>query len=157
MPPTVYIETSVVSYLISNPNRDLVIAGHQQITQEWWASRLQAFEVYISELVVREASGGDESSAQKRLEAIKNFPMLELKEDTLELSRSFIEKGPIPKNSVEDALHIAIDASHGIDYLVTWNCTHIANAQMRAQITRLCHEFGYECPTICTPEELMGG
>ncbi len=157
MQSTVYIETSVISYLISNPSRDLVTAGHQQITQEWWTSRLPVFKVYISELVVREASGGDKVSAQKRLDAIKNFPILELKEDTLELARTFIEKGPIPENSVEDALHIAIATGHGIDYLVTWNCAHIANAQMQTKIAQICREFGYECPTICTPEELMGG
>src|SRR3989338_6488452 len=157
MQSTVYIETSVVSYLISNPSRDLVTAGHQQITREWWLSHLPKFRAYISELVFREASGGDQTAAKKRLDAVKDFPMLELTEDVLELAGSFIKKGPIPKNSIEDALHIAIATNHGIDYLVTWNCAHIANAQMRMKIAQICREFGYECPTICTPEELMGG
>lgn len=156
MKEKIYLETTIVSYLTAKPNRDLVIAAHQQITQEWWEARRESFDLFISELVVREASAGDEVAAQRRLDALKEIALLQLNEDTLNLAKELVQKGPIPQKAREDAFHIALATVHGMDYLLTWNCRHIANAEMLKGIASVCMSLGYETPIISTPEELMG-
>lgn len=157
MTKSVYIETTFISYLTAKSSRDLVIAAHQQITKDWWVERRSSFALYISELVVREVSSGDVEAAAERLNIIEDIPLLELNEDTLHLANILIEKGPIPYKAGADALHIAIAAVHGVDFLLTWNCRHIANAEMRKEIDALCSDQGYAVPVISTPEEFMGG
>jgi hypothetical protein len=152
----IYLETTIISYLTAKPIRDLIIAAHQQITQEWWEARRRSFELYISELVIREAGAGDAVAARKRLDALKKITLLELNEEALYLAGELVQKGPIPERSKEDALHIALATVHGMDYLLTWNCRHIANAEMRKGVTAVCMSLGYEAPVISTPEELMG-
>jgi len=152
----VYIETSFISYLTSRPSRDLIIAAHQQITQVWWEDRREQFEIYISQLVYEEASKGDSEAAKSRIEIISDLPILELNENINNLANNFIQSDIIPHKYVEDAFHISIATIHGMDYLLTWNCKHIANATIRTEIERLCRENGYINPIICTPEELMG-
>jgi hypothetical protein len=152
----VYIETSVISYLTARPSRDLITAAHQQLTLDWWENRRLHFDLYISQLVVREASAGDEDAAKRRLNVIEIIPLLELNERSLALARSLIEEGPLPEKASEDALHIAVATVHGMDFLLTWNCKHIANAEMRNLITEVCRSYGYEPPITCTPEELLG-
>lgn len=156
MKPKIYLETTIVSYLTARPSRDLIIAAHQQITQEWWEVRRRAFHLFISELVIREAGAGDEVAAQKRLDALKEIAPLELNEETLHLAEELVQRGPVPERSKEDALHIALATVHGMDYLLTWNCRHIANAEMRKGVISVCVSLGYEAPVIATPEELMG-
>ncbi|NJR52115.1 MAG: type II toxin-antitoxin system VapC family toxin [Leptolyngbyaceae cyanobacterium CSU_1_3] len=157
MKPKVYVETSVISYLTSRPNRDLIIAGNQQITQEWWQKRRTKYELYVSQLVVREASLGDAKAAADRLEALREIPFIELTEEGKQLAEQLVNKGAIPLKVVEDALHIAIATSNGMEYLLTWNFKHIANAVMRGKIEAVCRDEGYEPPVICTPQELLGG
>ena len=152
----VYIETSVISYLTARPSRDLITAAHQQLTIDWWEDRRTDFDLYVSQLVVREASAGDENAASRRLEIIEPTPLLELNEEALALARSLLEDGPLPAKASEDALHIAIATVHGMDFLLTWNCKHIANAEMRNLIEEVCRSKGYEPPITCTPEELLG-
>ena len=152
----VYLETTVVSYLISRPSRDLVIAARQQITRDWWDHRRGEFDAYVSELVIREARGGDPEAARRRLEALEGIELLGLKPEVLQAARSLTAHGPIPTNHFEDAMHIALAAVHAVDYLLTWNCSHIANAQMRSAIAESLDQLGHNCPAICTPEELMG-
>ena len=156
MKQKVYIETSVISYLTARPSRDLITAAHQQLTLDWWEGRRTDFDLYVSQLVVREASAGDEEAAKRRLTVIEEIPLLELNEEALTLARSLIEEGPLPERASEDALHIAVATVHGMDFLLTWNCKHIANAQMRNLITEVCRSQGYEPPITCTPEELLG-
>jgi len=156
MKPSVYMETTIPSYYTARPNRDVVIAGHQATTREWWERRLADFRIFISQLVLDEAGLGDPEFAARRLEALKPFPLLDLREDITEIARSFIEAGSLPTKAAGDALHIALAAAHGIDFLLTWNCAHIANAQIIPKITAICSEHGLECPVICTPDELMG-
>lgn len=156
MKPKVYLETTIVSYLTSKPSRDVVIAAHQQITQEWWETRRDAFDLFVSELVIREAGAGDVVAAQKRLSALEEIPLLELNEEALTLAGNFVEESLIPETAREDALHIALATVHGMDYLITWNCRHIANAEIRKNVTLICITQGYETPVIATPEELMG-
>jgi hypothetical protein len=152
-----YLETSVPSYLASRPSRDLVIAAHQQITREWWESRLIDFDVYISQFVLDEAAGGDPEAANKRLELLVDLPQLEINDDTLELANILLRSSIMPKTSATDAAHIAVSAVHRMDFLATWNCAHIANARMSKAIRDICLKSGFSCPVICTPEELMGG
>jgi hypothetical protein len=156
MKPRVYVETTVPSYLTAWPSRDLVRAAHQQITREWWAKRV-GWELFISELVVRECEAGDPEAAAARLEALDGLPLLEHAETVETLARALLDQVPLPERATADALHIALAAAHGMDYLLTWNCTHIANATLRGRIEQVCRDAGLEPPTICTPVELPAG
>jgi hypothetical protein len=154
MKPTVYIETSVVSYLTSRPSRDLVLAAHQQLTREWWEKRSR-FDLFISELVLQEMRLGDPEAAARRLEVVQGIDVVAQSDEATELARNFIQQGPIPEKALADALHISLAVLSGIGYLLTWNCTHIANATIRGRIEKICRNAGYDPPIICTPEELM--
>ena len=155
MKAKVYVETSVISYLTSRPSRDVVTAGHQQITRDWWQTQRETFDVVASQLVVQEASAGDPTAAQQRLEVLAAMELLAVTEEALTLAQALVETGPMPPNAAEDALHIAIAVTSGVEYLLTWNCTHLANATMRREIERICRARGYEPVIICTPEELL--
>jgi hypothetical protein len=130
MGPKVYLETTIPSYLTSSPSRDLVKAAHQQITREWWQDRAR-FDLYISQVVLREASGGDAEAARLRLEVLRGIPVLALSPAASRLAQQLVEQGALPGNAAVDSLHIAIAVVNGMDYLLTWNCTHIASAAMR--------------------------
>jgi predicted nucleic acid-binding protein len=155
MKPSVYIETTVISYLTARLSKDLVVAAHQQITEEWWRTRSHLFDLYASQLVIREAGAGDEEQANKRLNVLKSVELLEITENALSLSALLMKKGGIPREAPEDALHISVAVVNGIDYLLSWNCKHIVNAKMRSKIDQICLSCGYESIIICTPEELM--
>ena len=156
MKPKLYVETTVPSYLTAWPSRDLIRAGHQQITREWWENRRAAFDLYISQFVLDEAGAGDAQAARERLVVLQDIPLLDLTEEVVELAEELKAALALPEQAATDAAHIAIAAVHGLHFLLTWNCRHIANAEMFATIERVCHERGYICPVICTPEELMG-
>jgi hypothetical protein len=153
MKQKIYIETSVVSYYTNRPGRDLVIAARQQVTREWWEECSQNFELFISVLVLEEAGSGDTVEAKRRLEALNGVPVLGISEEAEYLANALVA-GPIPKKAAEDALHIALAAVNGMDFLLTWNFRHINNAMMKKQITKIVENYGYECPVICSPEEL---
>jgi hypothetical protein len=153
MKPKVYLETTVPSYLTAWPSRDLIRAAHQQITLEWWERR-DEFDLFISELVVQECREGDPKAAADRLEAIRDLPLLQQSKDSVFLSRLLVEQVPLPKKAAFDALHVAIAVVHGMDFLLTWNCTHIANAHLSSRIESICRENRYEPTIICTPEQL---
>ena len=148
-----YIETSVVSYLTAWPSRDLVRAAHQQVTREWWATRA-SFELHISQFVLDEAAAGDAVAAAERLEALRDLPLLDVTEDVILLATDLVAGGGLPAKARVDALHVAVATVHGMDFLLTWNCTHIANAATRGTIEELCRAAGFEPPIICTPLEL---
>jgi predicted nucleic acid-binding protein len=153
--PAVYLETTVIGYATSRPSGDVVVAARQQVTREWFARRAPAYELFVSQLVATEASGGDEEAARERAVFLRRIPLLAITDAAGELAAQLVADGAVPKTAAEDALHIAVAAVHGVDYLVTWNCRHIANATMRQAIERTCRDAGYEPPVICTPEELM--
>ena len=153
MKPTVYVETTIPSYLTAWPSRDLVRAAHQQITREWWARR-DGFDLYLSRLVIQECQAGDALAAVDRLTALAGIPLLEQAVAETELAEALVRDVPLPAKAAADALHIATAAVHGIRYLLTWNCTHIANVALRPQIEAVCRAAGFEPPLICTPEEL---
>jgi len=156
MKQKVYIETSVVSYYMSLPSRDLIIAARQQVTREWWEESRIHFETFISTLVLEESKGGDPIAAERRLDALKGTPVLEITNEAENLAAALIELGAIPENHLEDALHIALAIINGMDFLVTWNFQHLNNARIKKGITKVAEEKGYECPVICSPEELEG-
>jgi hypothetical protein len=151
----VYIETTIISYLAARPSRDLIVAANQQITQDWWQVQRPQFDLFISEVVVREVGGGDENAARQRLDAIEGIPLLTLNSDAVTLAEKLVRALPIPQVAVTDAVHIAIAATNAMDYLLTWNCKHLANATLRNKIEDVSRECGYEPPVICTPLELM--
>lgn len=153
---TVYIETTVVSYLTAWLSRDLIRAAHQQITQEWWNNRREDFEIFVSEFVINEASAGDRA-AEKRIGALENIAILDVNQNVENLAKKLIADKALPPKAATDALHIAVASVHGIDYLLSWNCKHIANAEMQGAIESVCLEEGFKYPKICTPEELLGG
>ena len=150
----VYIETTFVSYLTARPSRDVVFAGHQQSTHEWWDNCRADYELCVSELVFQEAGAGDPQAAQERLEVLKAMILLETRPEALELAEELVQAGALPAKAGDDALHIAIAADQKIAFLLTWNLRHMANATMRAMIETVCAGKGYKAPIICTPEEL---
>ena len=155
MAASVYIETTIVSYLTARPSRDLVQRAHQQLTRRWWRTRRSAFDLYVSPPVVQEAAGSDPRRARKRLVALEGVPVLEATTEAMRLAEALVGAAAVPRQAAVDAAHIAIATVHGMVYLLTWNCTHIANATMRSGIERICRTAGYEPPILCTPEELM--
>ncbi|MEI6211536.1 MAG: type II toxin-antitoxin system VapC family toxin [bacterium] len=153
---TVYVETSILSYLTARPTRDLLVTARQQMTREWWDTRRAGFEVFVSPLVDQEARRGDPEAARRRLEAFGGLPLLEIVEEAYDLAAALLAIGALPSSAKDDATHIALAAVHGIDYLLTWNCRHIDNAETKPIVRSVCVTRGYVCPEICTPEELMG-
>jgi len=152
----VYIESSVISYLVSLPSRDVVIAGRQAISLDWWEKHRQRFDLRVSALVEEEISRGDSIASQRRLALIEDIPSLAISDEALKIAQLLTEKGVIPKGSEADALHIGIAAAQGVDYLLTWNFKHINNAEMKSAITKVVESCGLVCPQICSPEELGG-
>ncbi len=156
MKDKVYLETTIPSYLVARPSRDLLIAAHQQLTRVWWESRGPQFDLFISEPVLQEAAAGDTTLAKKRLELLADIRVLALTEGILKLAQSLVTEGPIPPKAGGDALHIAIATAYACEYLLTWNCRHIANAEIQRASRLVVRRYGFELPIICTPEELMG-
>jgi hypothetical protein len=156
MKPRLYLETTIPSYLTSRPSRDMVVAEKQQVTRQWWEERRQQFDVCVSQFVIDEASAGDATMARERLEAIKGLTVLEATAETLQLAIKIMQLGLIPERAGLDAAHIATATASRMDFLMTWNCAHIANAIIARRIAGLCKESGFECPVICTPYQLLG-
>jgi len=154
--PRLYLETTIPSYLTSRPSRDLIIAGHQQITREWWTERRSRFDTFISQLVIDEAEAGDPEAMRDRMKAIRDLPLLEITPEVEQLAAAILASGSIPQRAVTDAAHIAVASVHGMDFLLTWNCAHIANAAIIRTVADICRQCGHDCPVICTPEELLG-
>lgn len=155
MKPKLYVETSIISYLTAQPSRDIVTAARQQLTREWWQTKRGGFDLYISEFVIREAGSGDAGAAALRLEALEGIPEIALPEEAAILAEELMEKGPLPRRAAIDALHIAAAVSGGIEFLLTWNFKHLANAAIRQKMELVCRSRGYEPCIICTPEELL--
>ena len=154
--PRVYVETTFVSYLTACPSRDVIMHGRQQVTREWWQKRRADFDLYTSQLVIREASQGDPQVARDRLEVLAAMSVLPLAPEADGLAADLLRFGALPAKAREDALHIAIAAVHGIEYVLTWNCRHMANATMRHQIDAACRAAGFKAPALCTPDLLLG-
>lgn len=157
MAGTVYLETTIPSYLAAKPSRHLITAAHQQLTREWWPTRRAAFQLYVSELVLQEAALGDADIAQERLGYLAGIPSLAVTDPAQKLAAGLLGGRLLPAKAAAHALHVGIAAANGVDYLLTWNIRHLANAAMRRRIEEACRAAGFGAPVLCTPEELMEG
>jgi predicted nucleic acid-binding protein len=154
---SVYVETTIISYLVGWLSRnDLQVAANQELTRRWWLTRRQDFQLFASAAVVDEVSDGDAGLATERLGFLTDMTLLAVTPEAHTLKRELVRLSHIPEKAETDALHIAVAAVHGIDYLLTWNCRHIANAVILPSVYDVCRAAGYEPPFICTPQELMG-
>lgn len=154
MSPKLYLETSVISYLVARPSRDVVTAGRQEVARIWWENQRSNYSLLISEFVRDEAGKGDKAYAKLRLNALAGIPEIKLTKATIHLAQTLLEPGPIPTKAAFDAFHIAAAVSGNADYLLTWNFKHLANAALRTRIETICRDSEFEPPIICTPEEL---
>ena len=157
MSETVYIETSILGYLTARSSRDIVVAANIEITREWWDTRRGDFQLYSSQAVVKETSQGDAQIASQRLAIIRDLALLDLNQSVIDLAEQLLGRSNLPAKADVDAIHIAAATVHGMDYLLTWNCKHIANAQIQRKLAEISLDFGYELPILCTPYELLGG
>lgn len=155
MKQKIYIETSVISYLVARPSKNIVIAAHQSSTIDFW-DRLHEYDIYISDIVIQEASKGDTTLAKNRCQLLDEFQILEIDDGVKEIARTILINKVIPEKCPEDALHIAVAAANGMDVIVTWNFKHINNPFIRKRIRQLLKESGLVCPEICSPEEFLG-
>ena len=153
--PMVYIESTVISYYAAYRTRDLIMAAHQEITWEWWEGVLPGLDPYISQIVFDEISRGNTDAAQRRLAAVDKFKVLEMTPDVASLANTYFGALDIPEKTRNDSFHLALAVYHGMDYLVSWNCTHISSGRVRNVVGRINDERGCQTPIICTPEELM--
>lgn len=157
MKPVVYVESSIFSYLAARPSRDVLVLALQQFTRDWWTFRASEFQCVASELVLEEISAGDPDAARLRRELLEGVPLLDVSAVAIELAGRLVREARLPAKAGADALHIAVAAVHGVEYLLTWNSKHIANAEFRPRVERSCRFAGYEPPILCTPDQLMGG
>jgi hypothetical protein len=153
--PKIYLETTIPSLLTARPSRDVLIAGQQQATRDWWDERRQHYQLFVSGLVLAESRRGDVSAAKARDEILAGCKVLEYSEAAQDLAREILAARLLPSKAAVDAAHIAVAAVHGMDFLLTWNCRHIANAAIVDKVRAACADVGYPPPVICTPLELM--
>ncbi len=153
---SVYIETTIVSYLVARPSRDLVIASRQHTTRLWWEHRRPWFACYISEVVVEEAGDGDAEMAARRLAALAGIERLPITAETEELAAAFLSTGALPFGANDDALHLAVATCARIDFLLTLDNRHLANAQIGRRLRLEAEARGWNLPAVCSPEQLIG-
>ena len=153
--PKAYLESSVVSYRVARPSRDVIVLSHQEITRMWWENHLHEYAVFVSEVVLDEIRRGDTGAASDRLGVVSGIPLLPIGPDVEHLAALYQEKLQLPEKSLRDTLHLAVASVHAVEYLVTWNCKHIANAHIRRQLAEINSSEGIYTPIVCTPEELL--
>ena len=153
---TVYIETTIISYLVARSSRDLVLATHQQVTRDWWQNERGNYECMISTEVLREAEQGEAEMSRLRLEALQDVEIIRATPEIDALASAFLNTGALPPFMRSDAVHLAAATLSGADYLLTWNCRHLANAHVVKRLHKEAERRGWELPTVCTPLEMMG-
>jgi predicted nucleic acid-binding protein len=152
---TLYVETSIVSYLRQRPSAQVVMAARQVLTHRWWGEERGRYELVTSQYVIDEASAGDPVLAAERLQSLDGIPLLPLDPEIAVIAEEIMSRAILPSTASVDALHIAVAAHHRIEYLLTWNCRHIANAKILPRIHDLLTDLGIPIPIICTPEEMV--
>jgi predicted nucleic acid-binding protein len=155
MTETIYIETSIFGYLTARPTDNLILAANIKVTQDWWDEYHDLLVLYTSEIVEDEAAKGDEAIAARRLKLLQSLIFLDLTEEAIELAQEFLQQSNLPSKAANDTLHMALATVYGLDYLLTWNCKHMANAQVQRKLSQISVELGYKLPFICTPYEFM--
>jgi predicted nucleic acid-binding protein len=151
----IFVETTIPSYLVARPARDVVQMARQQITRDWWERCRGAHELFTSQIVLDEAGAGDKALARARLELLAPLTLLEISEPVLVFARQIIEGGILPPGADRDAAHIATATVHGLDALLSLNFRHLVNVPIQSRLRRLALSAAYDLPAICTPEELM--
>jgi len=155
MRASTYLDSNVISYLTARPSRDVIGLAHQQITQDWWHRQRHGFNLHVSELVIFEIARGDRTAAQSRLDLVRDLPIIRITPEARILADLIFGATTLPDKAAADALHVALAAVNGMDFLLTWNCTHIANGVVLKIVNTICRDAGYEPPIVCTPEELL--
>lgn len=153
--PTVYFETTVVGHIAARQQSDIIVAARQLSSNRWWKGR-DKYRIFISQVVIDECSAGDSTAAAERLDLLTDIEVLAITAEAKSLAAELMLRYGIPQSEPRDALHISLAAVHGIEFLLTWNFRHIANAETRATIEQICRDCGYKPPSICSPDELMG-
>lgn len=153
---TVYIETTIPSYLAARTSRDIVVAGHQQLTHDWWQDHKARYDLFISEAVVQEAAKGDSVAAERRMEYIASLPVLPVSREIMALAEQYLALLFIPPKAALDAVHLACCVKHKMDFMMTWNCKHLAHGSVIKRLNEYNMEHRLFLPTIVTPDELMG-
>ncbi|MFM2003813.1 MAG: hypothetical protein RI963_3239 [Planctomycetota bacterium] len=153
--PSVYFETTVVGHIAARQQSEIIVAARQLSSCRWWAGR-DKYRIFVSQVVIDECSAGDATAASERLDLLADKEVLAITAEAKSLASELMLRHGIPHSEPRDALHISLAAVHGIDYLLTWNFRHIANAETRATIEQICRDCGYRPPSICSPDELMG-
>ena len=156
MTETVYIETSILGYLTASSTDNLILAANMKVTQDWWNICRSSFILYASEIVEDEAARGDPEIASQRLNLLQSLMLLDLPEAAVELAQEFLQQSNLPPQASSDALHMALATVYSLNYMLTWSCKHMANAQIQRQLSQISSELGYQLPIICTPYELRG-
>lgn len=147
----------MIGYLTSRPSRDALARAHQSLTRDWWKHRRDQFEVFVSEVVLDEIARGDTTAARVRVAVVERYPILRVSDSARNLASAILSAAALPSKAAADALHISVAAVNGMDFLLTWNCTHIANGIILKAVGKISRELGFEPPIVCTPEELMTG
>ena len=155
--PTLYLETTILSYLAARPSRDIIVQAHQQITWDWWESERENYELYISEIVLQEIMGGDPEAAERRQSFISNLAILDMSDAVRNLAYELAKFLNLPQRAELDALHLSFAIEYEMDYLLTWNCSHLANGLIISRLKKIELETSRLVPVIITPEELMSG
>ena len=151
----IYLESTIPSYVVARPARDLLQAARQQLTRDWWDLQRQKHELFASQVVLDEVAFGEQAMAQLRMELLQGVPLLPVTEDVKDFARMIQTSGLLPVTADRDATHIALASAYELDILLSWNCRHIANAAIQARLRRLADAAGFTLPVICTPEELL--
>jgi len=152
----VYVETSIISYLTARPSRDIVLAGRQEVTREWWEHRRKKYDLVVSQVVHAEIAAGDTKAASARRAMIADLPVLDTSDDAIDLAAELVKRGVLPERAAADALHLAVSATSGVAILLTWNCRHLANPRTMERAYDVLRSMGLRPPMICTPDELTG-
>lgn len=151
---SVYLETTIVSYLTGRPSRDLIVAAHQTVTRDWWERERANYHCLISPAVLEEAAEGDADAAGLRLDALRDLAVIEITPEAVRLAGDLVTSGAVPQQAAKDAIHIAVATVAGVKYLLSWNCRHIANVHIAEAVGRLASSKGFRMPVLCTPLEL---
>ncbi len=152
----IYIESTIPSYVVARPARDLLQAARQQMTKDWWDLKSSQHELFTSQIVLDEITNGETAMATQRLDVMAQIKLLDLTDEAKALTKDLLGSGLLPADADRDAAHIALATVHEMDILLTWNCRHIANAAIQARLRRLVEKSDFALPVLCTPDELTG-
>jgi hypothetical protein len=152
----IYIESTIPSYVVARPARDLLQAARQQLTKDWWDLQRAKHELFTSQVVLDEITDGELAMARQRLDVMAEIKLLDLTDGANALTKNILISGLVPADADRDAAHIALATVHEMEILLSWNCRHIANAAIQTRLRRLVEKSGYALPVLCTPDELTG-